>query len=613
METFIAILCRDATRASRALDRAERAMRGMYDRVYGDAAEFAHHRHVDGSLSVLAVEFAGDRRSRVGFTKTPERAACVFADRPERLFESLLGAGLEAARRTNASFGAVVFERRTDTLVAAGDVSGQRSLRYAQLDGMTVASPHDVGVLATGLVPFELDTTSAASALSIGWSVRGVPLVRGLTRVQPMEAVELSVDAATTRRLEPLGAFYQDAGGSADDPVVEAQLDHLDAVLPTDRTITVELSAGLDSRGSLAAALALRPKARLQVFSDGGPQSQDVRVARAIAERAGVAFDNPPPRRRPPADAVIRELRHLALAANGTGEALAFMTNRPTDFSRDPDVSVSGDGGEIFSGFYFPYRPFLPQTTEGVRPLEAFSAKFRLKHVDWAEPDLGRSLSRRLETMFADLEVEAQDALDVLDRLYVFERYGVWNNKLERCHGNVARVSPYSSRSGIRAAYGGSASDKRARSPQLALIERHLPDTLSIPINGVRRLDLEARGEPGRLAGDAYEFGAKALRKVRRKVGSKLPFVGGEQGESLHRVRANVLIELLDAGFEDQLRAPRSPAVSVLGGRALGDALEALRGGDDFGANMIAMAVMMNMYASLCADLASPTSPFLAS
>ncbi len=609
METFIAILSRDATRASAALDRAGRALRGLYGRVYGDAASFEHHRHAVGSLSVLAVQFAGQRRSTIAFTDTPQLTACVFADRPGRVFEALMGGGVEAVRKTNASFGGVVFDRESNTLLAAGDVCGQRSLRYAQAEGMTIVSPHDVGVLATGLVPYELDTTSAASAFSIGWSVRGVPLVRGVTRVQPMEQVELSSDAATARRLEPLGAAYERAEGSHADAVVQAQLEHLDAVLPTDRTITVELSAGLDSRGSLAAALALRPKARLQVFSDGGPESLDVRVAREIAQQAGVAFDNPPPRRRPPADAVIRELGHLALAANGTGEALAFMTNRPTDFSRDPDVSVSGDGGEIFSGFYFPYRPFLPQTIEGVRPRDAFASKFRLKQVAWAQPDLQSALSARLEATFADLEVEAADALDVLDRLYAFERYGVWNNKLERCHGNGSRFSPYSSRCGIRAAYAGTTAEKRACSPQATLIRRHLPGAVSIPINGVRRLDLDDYGGPGRIAGDAYEFAAKALRKVRRKVEAKLPFARGEEGESLHRLRANVLIELLDSGFEEQLREATSPAVSVLGERALGDALQALRGGDDFQANMIAMAVMMNLYTSLCAEVAGSEDP----
>ena len=608
METFVALLSHDAARASRALDRATSALEGLCRHVYGEL-RFAFERHTCGPLHVLLVRHtSASMLSMVGFSGDEDRAACVYGDEPRPLLEAV-GKGPDEARATDLAFGAITFDRAAQSLIAFGDITGQRSLRFAHADGMAVVSPHDVGVLATGVLPFELDTASAASAFAVGWSMMGAPLARGLERVGPMERASITTDGAETTRLRALGH----ASGSARDhgtAVVDAQLAYLDASLPTEGTITVELSAGLDSRGSFASALAVRPKHQLKVFSDGGPQSQDVRVAREIANRVGVAFDNPTPV-RPTHDAVVRELSHLAIAANGTGEALAFMTNRPTDFTRDPAVSVSGDGGEIFSGFYFPYRPFRTPTDD-VQPREAFRAKFRLSNVKWAVADVGPAIEERLQTLLSDLGADAHGSLDTLDRLYLFERYGVWNTKLKRCHGNASRFTPYASVRGIRAAYAGTAPEKRGCNPQYSLIRAHLPEALSLPINGVRRPDLDGLGEVGRLAGDGYELGAKAVRKVWRKVQSKLPLSGGGAGESLHRVRARVLLELLDSGFEDQLRASSSPAVRVLGERELDRALTALRSGNDSQANMLAMALMMTLYVALCTELAQAQSRFVA-
>lgn len=607
METFVALLSHDAAQASRVLDRATSALEGLCRHVYGEL-RFAFERHACGPLHVLLVRHASESMlSTVRFEGHEDGAACVYGDEPGPLLEAL-ARGADDARRTDLAFGAITFDRAATTLTAFGDVTGQRSLRFAHAYGMAIVSPHDVGILATGVIPFVLDTTSAASAFAVGWSMTGAPLASGLTRVEAMQRASITPEGVETSSLKELGYV----SGSARDhgtAVVDAQLAYLDASLPTDGTITVELSAGLDSRGSFASALAVRPKHQLKVFSDGGPQSQDVRVAREIAKRVGVAFDNPTPV-RPTHEAVVRELSHLATAANGTGEALAFMTNRPTDFTRDPAVSVSGDGGEIFSGYYFPYRPFR-SPTDDVQPREAFRAKFRLSNVKWAADGVGAAMEERLGTLLSDIGADARGPLDTLDRLYLFERYGVWNTKLKRCHGNASRFTPFASVRGIRAAYAGTAADKRGCNPQDALIRAHLPEALSLPINGVRRPDLDGLGEVGRLAGDGYELGAKAVRKVWRKVQRKLPRSGGGAGESLHRVRARVLLELLDSGFEDQLRASNG-AARVLGERELDRALSALRSGDDSQANMLAMALMMTLYVSLCRDIADAQSRFVA-
>jgi hypothetical protein len=600
METFIAVLTHDADRASRALERAHRALERLFTQVYG-SCRFTFERHQHGLLSGLSVRHASESMtSAVHVSSAP--VVYVFGDSPTAVAKDIAESGVEHARATDNTFGAAVFEADAGTLLAAGDVTGQRALRFAHDDGLCVVSPHDIAVLATGVVPFELDTASAASALAVGWSVQGIPLARGLNRVDPMQEVSLSTNDASSRPASPLGLRPAPPKALCD-AVVDAQLAYLDDALPKSGPITVELSAGLDSRGSFAAALAVRSKDQLRVFSDGGAESLDVRVAREIARRAGVSFDNPTPV-RPSLDAVRRELGHFALATNGTGEALAIMTNRATDFEHDPKASVSGDGGEIFSGNYFPYRPFQRPSSVGLRPKEAFRSKFRLSNVRWAEPGLAQALERRLDAMFDGLASDAEDELDTLDRLYLLERYGVWNNKLKRCHGNSMRVSPYASVRGIRISYDHPAK-KRACSPQAVLIRRHLSESLSLPINGIRRLDLDGFGELGRLSGDGYELGAKVLRKVRHKLERKIPFLRGQEGESLQGVRARILLELLGSGLEETLRAPSSPVVSVLGEPALDRALAELRGGDDSGANMIAMALMMNIYATLCADAAA--------
>ena len=565
METFLVVS--GARRAEDAARVAQSVLQGEFDALYGrtlfdvDDAAFGHARLVTSAPRGRGAEL-------VHAAEDQGRACVVFGtlaepgDPAARVLRAFASGGVAEAAALDGCYCAVVSEADRRALHVFGDLAGQRTARVAEAGGTVLAAPHDLSLLASGLVKPELDTRAAASLAGFGWPLGDVPLIRGVRAVRPWEAFEATPEGT---RVRPLARPPVEPGQDVAELIVRSLAPRIGG-----GELTVELTAGLDSRAALAAALACKPASGLRAFTDGPADSLDVRVAREVARRAGVRFENPEGQTRD-LEGLALETDALAWSCNGVGNASFLTTSPPVDFTSRPARSLSGEGGETFTGLYYPWHPVLmfPDASS----FDAFEVAAR-RHRDvpmaWADEELANAWREQLRAAFRP----GTQGYEVLDALYTDERSGVWNQKQRRWPGALGRVSPFDSRAAIAAARAYPSPLARHVTPHADLIRRHLPQAYALPVNAAIRLPLRHGPAPLRLVQRGIEFEDKARRKVMRKLGR-----GG--AVTLEDVRgASFGRAVTDGLLPTRLEAPGSVASQLFGEAEAARAVEGFKAGD---------------------------------
>jgi hypothetical protein len=384
------------------------------------------------------------------------------------------------ARRHDGCFSVFRYDKASRTIDLFGDHIGQLHLRYAVRGTDIAVSTHDIGLVAAGIVEPVADPVSLASAGGIGWSVGSASIISGITVCRSDELTTLSADGVRTL---PLGVPEASAPISHALPWLEAGIGRDD--------ILIELSAGFDSRASLAATLAVAEPSRITAFSEGPADSLDVVVAEEVARRAGVRFVH---RQTiaPPTDAMVAAWERLATENNGNFD-VSILASMRTD--QPSGVIVCGDGGEIHRGYFYPFLRFAPWTASDV-----LRRKYR------GHP---AAVLDRVEKVAMRLRHRSTTERETLDRFYATERFGVWNQKLARSGGR--RISPFYSRLAASASYGGD------HSLHYELIARYLPQTLDLPVNGGAAVRRYGPGAINAAAVTARSLVAKVQRRLKRQ------------------------------------------------------------------------------------------------
>jgi len=419
----------------------------------------------------------------------------------------------------DGSFGAMLWDRKAGTVRLFCDVTGQRSLRFTtEGDGSLCVSSHDIGlVIGAGLTP-RVDASALRMTGAIGWPVATGSLLEGVTVCPPFECTVLSPKpdreaSEFSVRLDPISS--PEPAGST---LMEMSLEWLGRSTGGSGDIVVELSAGFDSRASTAATLAVADPHRIRAFSEGPAESEDVTVAREIAKRAGIAFERRETTKMP-ADAFLDAWSRSTVASNGCADVSALVS-RSLDAERaDAPTTICGDGGETFRGYFYPYRP-LERT---LRPPIASARRALFSKFSGAKafqtPEAAGDLRAKLDLVTERLGRVSASEAEILDRYFVTERFGIWNQTLVRDAANRNRVSPFYSRRAIMAALALPEPMGWTNALHTNLVRAFLPAAMDLPLNGEASA---SRHEPGLLNSlrlDWSVFAGKVERKLRRKLG----------------------------------------------------------------------------------------------
>ncbi len=211
--------------------------------------------------------------------------------RPPELCLALIEAqGEEVARLFNGIFALVVFRRRPRRLTLVSDRWGMRPMFFVERGRSLLFGSEMKAIAAIDPGPRRLNELATLERFCYGVHVFGDTWLEGYAKLRP--ATILTVDEGGTRRREYWRYAYDESAPCLDQATYATRYAVLvdravERAMRGRHRIGIFLSGGYDSR---AVAAAIR-KHRLPIpaFTFGVPESRDMRYAKMLADRLGLA------------------------------------------------------------------------------------------------------------------------------------------------------------------------------------------------------------------------------------------------------------------------------------------------------------------------------------
>ena len=201
--------------------------------------------------------------------------------------------GVDCVAHLRGMFAFALWDANRKRLMLARDRMGEKPLYLYETEGRLLFASEIKSLLASGLVPFELDPTAVNLYFHYQYVPEPFTPLKGVRKLDA--ACLLTVDVEPWRVNEQRYWRMEDAPPIEGDPatLIREQLEAVsEIVIRSDVPVGISLSGGLDS--SAVAALAVKKyPATMHAFSVGYPGSlaNDERAdARALAEQLGMPF-----------------------------------------------------------------------------------------------------------------------------------------------------------------------------------------------------------------------------------------------------------------------------------------------------------------------------------
>jgi hypothetical protein len=463
------------------------------------------------SVAELSVLTSGDQAG------TPNLASTVL--------QTYRGGGIDGVAAMDGNLSAVVIDRQARSIWVVGTLLGHRSLFYWSDADTFLVSPHDLTLIAARRFPVSVDPISLASMAACDWSLGGRSLVQGVARCHPLEAVRWREGELTRRplphpfeveRLDP-----RDARGIQRqvDRVADRTMEYVESHTAGLSRVQCSLTAGMDSRAVFAALCGAKGAGSIDTTTSGGEHSLDVVVARRLARMVGASHRQQEPV-APTTEDFVGSTRLRAFLCSGDTNAKRSMSRLPrVDPSRE--WSAGGNGGEIYRGFFYQYfgvTGVAPRSTSQLAE-RLLSWRFRrLAKLPFADPGFAEGVRERLLGALQRAERCSSDPYDIVDLLYLFERYGRWGSAPAALPWQRS-WTPFESIAAIREAFRLPSPVGKRCTLHAALVRRFLPARAYwTPINGGQLLALDGDGRARYALRQALNASSVALQRVSRRL-----------------------------------------------------------------------------------------------
>jgi hypothetical protein len=433
--------------------------------------------------------------------------------------------GVNGVAKLPGNFSAVIVERLARRVWLCGTLLGHRSVFYYSRRDLFMASPHDLTLLATGRLPFEVDPISLASMVACDWSLSGRSLLANVTRCHPLRTICWENGAADSR---PLATLELGERVDPNDRIGMArQLECVvDGLMSTTKTrvqgrenVRCALTAGMDSRAVFAAIHGAAPGQNICAVTSGGESSLDVVIARRLAAMLNVKHERSEPV-PPTTDDFVGTTRLQAFFCSGDTNAKRAMTRLPR-IDPEGEPSAGGNGGEIYRGFFYQYFGVTGTAPRGVERIAARLEDWRFRRLaklPFCDPAFRLGVHERLSEALRMAESVSADPYDIVDLLYLFERYGRWG-AVQASQPWIRSWTPFESATAIREAFRLPAPIGRRCSVHSLLIRRYLPARAYWqPINGGQLLALDGPGRVRYALRQALNGSSMLRQQLRRQL-----------------------------------------------------------------------------------------------
>lgn len=428
-------------------------------------------------------------------------AAPSAASAAEHVWKVYTEGGVAAVQVLDGCFSALIADARLGAVHVVSDLIGQRALRIAEQDGSFYLSPHDACLVACGAATVEFDATSALSCLVLENSLGARPLLRGVRGLEGNDWVTFLPAARPKFQRVPKLDFSarlpegdRRAIALCRDDIVAHIVASTRQWAQSGRTLRCELTAGIDSRASLACLLAAGARARVEAITSGGLQSSDFRTAARLAELAGVRHMRLPDA-SPDTGSFVQNGTLRAFATNGETDCKRSARALP-EWQPDGPIRVEGSSSEVYRGYFYQYAGLsgiAPSAPEALAHLMLTRRYRRFSKVPVAEEQIRSELRLRLVRTFEEYAALSSNGNDALDAFYLFERCAHWSAHVKRATWQVSR-NPLLVPSAIRLAFKLPPPVGQHSGIHGELIRRYFPASASVWINGARPLFTEGPG-----------------------------------------------------------------------------------------------------------------------
>jgi hypothetical protein len=436
------------------------------------------------------------------------------------------------ARELNAPQMVALADRRAGTVTLANDALGAGRLYEFEFPGGRAWS-NRLGALAlfAGTEP-EPDERGWALFAAAGWFMGDSTPVRGMRKVAPGTVLRVGPQGAS---VEETGAAEALAGrGVAGEARVDEAAEAAKLALRTAAAVfperpRVDLSGGRDSRVSAAAAIAAGIDAELRT-SDVKAGEAD--IARELVARAPREVDHKVAWREGQQKVHTKPLRARARDLFLLHEGMRYAGRVRGRMALPPPpqrfASISGHGGEIAHGFYYPSERKLAEARSGGEAglLARLMTSVRRGH-DAAGADAYAAAEAEFRRQLDRGRAAGVEGPALLDWFYLMDRFPHRSGLA----AHAQRITAFSSPSFIQSAFTLTPEERLEAKLHRELLERLVPAWAEVPYFKRRARDPIRRariweGQSGReLAAmlrreDAWEdcFDARRVRRMWRRA-----------------------------------------------------------------------------------------------
>lgn len=218
---------------------------------------------------------------------------CVLAgkDAAEFCLEQFLISGTKFIKKLNGQFNISIWNERTGEFFLINDRYGLRPIQYGHYDGTLYFAPEAKAILkASGMNP-KINDEMVLNYLSLSRIHLGnCTFFQGIHVLEPATILRWKDEHITK-------THYWDYQYNPVKKTDEDFLQHLvtgfekavERWIVPERRLAITLSGGLDSR-VVASVLARKTNCEVKAFTFGLPKSEDVQIARHVAERLGIEW-----------------------------------------------------------------------------------------------------------------------------------------------------------------------------------------------------------------------------------------------------------------------------------------------------------------------------------
>lgn len=401
--------------------------------------------------------------------------------------EAWQAGGIQAIRAIDDLFSAVILDRRTHEVWIASDSGGLRTLRYYKEGSNLWISPHDVPIVAASTCGLDLRTLAAFSILRMRWSINGLPLLKDLEPVHAHTYIrwhhgelEIIPDnyAGRQPRIEP-----HDKQGIVQlrDAMIEHMHTHLASIVDKYDRVTIDLTAGMDTRATLALLLQHCDTARIESYTYAIESAMDLATSAIIAKRCALQYQVIPleiPSRQELEDDIAR----LGFFSNGQSTSTRLFRRGTID--REGFPRFTGHNAGNLKGFYYPDKFTGHASTRLDLRTHLLNKNLRstrfLSHTEF-DKALCALILQRIE----DFEGFSTNPFDIYDLFYTLERNGQYGSIDTGASLSYVtnRFSVFESPALIRMAMRMPAPMSQRFAVHRTIIRRYLPQTYGIVVN----------------------------------------------------------------------------------------------------------------------------------